>query len=77
MTHCTTCNEPIPDGAIAHQAHDSDCDRAMCGVCRCDGWVCSTCCPDSACVTPLAALLQEANRQHRETVAELDEDDAA
>lgn len=66
---CVKCDQPISDDA--HQAHDDDCPRFLAGVCRCDGWVCPACCPDSACVTPLAERIRQANHQHRVAVAAL------
>jgi len=68
MTACALCEELIADDANAHLYHDGDCTRFVAGFCRCDGWICSACCPDSSCVTPLAARLQIANEQHRASI---------
>lgn len=67
FTLCQLCDVPIGASEDAHQFHDLDCDRALTGVCRCDGWVCMACCPDPGC-TPLAAVLQEARAADRARV---------
>lgn len=56
-TLCQQCDVPIGSSESAHQAHDTDCDRFLTGVCRCDGWLCLSCCPELDC-TPLAELMQ-------------------
>lgn len=61
---CQLCDVPIGAQEDAHTYHDpSYCTRYLDGWCRCDGWVCMSCCPDEAC-TPL----QEACLTAREDV---------
>jgi hypothetical protein len=48
---CQSCLEPIPDRESAHQAHELACERFLCGVCRCDEWVCVRCCPEPECTS--------------------------
>ena len=60
-SRCELCATPV-DLDVAHDWHDPDCDRFLNGYCTCDaGVVCAGCCPDSACVTPLAARLRAAH----------------
>lgn len=69
FTLCQTCGVPIPDGESAHQAHDIyTCERALTGVCRCDGWVCRSCCPEQEC-TRLVEALQVAREDTRARAA--------
>lgn len=59
-TRCANrkCRGLIADDESAHWVHDSDCDRMLDGVCRCEGsWWCQTCCPDEECTALQAALL--------------------
>lgn len=66
---CDDCNREL-DLEVAHFRHDLDCDRYMRGVCTCAGtWVCADCCPDTACVTPLAAVLRAAHLEQQDGVA--------
>lgn len=62
MTRCVLCSLPIL--GEPHDFHDEDCTRFLAGYCACDRQTCGDCCPDSACVTPLAAQLRAAHNQH-------------
>lgn len=72
FTLCQECDVPIPAGEPAHWYHDPyDCDRFLTGACRCDGWLCPSCCPEPEC-TPLAVLLLEAREDTRARAAAAD-----
>lgn len=77
FTLCQLCDVPIPSGDNAHQFHD-DCDRFLDGYCRCDGWVCESCCPEPEC-SPLAAasIVARGDVRARAEVAELAAHEAA
>lgn len=60
---CKECDTPIGGSEAAHQWHDPyECARFVFGSCRCDGWVCLSCCPEPAC-SPLQARMLEARAE--------------
>ena len=65
---CDVC-DAVVDPDVMHLLHDDDCIRFLSGFCYCgDLWSCAACCPDSACVTPLAAQLRAAHDEQAASI---------